>query len=489
MWDLFLRSNKKDVIHATADSREVTPNGVFFARKGRGVDGHDFIQDAINSGARYIFFSKKDACDTTGVEGVEFIFNENLEEELPSILNQMYLLPSKIIGITGTNGKTSTCFLAASAFSHVQGVAGLIGTLGAYLFTKGGLSEVSKGSLTTPDIVTCYYLLAKLKNLGCDYVFFEASSIGIIQKRFAGIKLAAACFTNFSQDHLDYHGTMEEYLSAKLLLFSECLDANGFAVMNMAESESFSKISAICSQKNIRYYSFGTPGSDLYTKKIVSSKNGIDFDLNTKDGLKLSLNGEFQIENVLCLLCLVMGFGLNMEAFYDVLASLMAPKGRLERVIINDLNDKTLPTVFIDYAHTPDSLLKAIYSLKKIVHHGGRMIVVFGCGGDRDTKKRPLMGKIASEMADFVIITDDNPRTETPELIRKQIISGIVGSKFKEIGERGGAIHYAICNASNSDVILIAGKGHEDYQIIGKTKLYFDDYKVALKILESASQT
>lgn len=475
-------SNREGVLHATSNSKEVRDGGIFIARKGLRVDGNNFIEEAIKNGASYVFCSKREAIKPQA--NVEFFFYENLEEELPNILKQIYRLPEKIIAITGTNGKTSTAFFAAQVFSFYGKSAGFIGTLGVMFFDQSsqvsnqGLKKVeeqiSNTSLTTPDSVSLFYNLALLKEKGAEFVFFEASSIGLVQGRIDGVPLAAACFTNFTQDHLDFHHTMEEYFQAKALLFSKYLKSPAFAVLNRGDLKIYGEISRICLENGVKFLTndeFG-PINPKY------SLNKITFDTKFFKGGVLNLSGKFQLENIMFVIALLVGFGFDLPKLKEILPLLKAPKGRLEKVCASEKS----PNIFVDYAHTPDSLLKTIKTLNdcKI----GKLIVVFGCGGERDKTKRKIMGEIATQNADFAVITDDNPRREDPASIRKDVISGIKTKNFQEVAGREEAIEFAIKMASPKDVILVAGKGHEDYQIIGDKKIAFDDVLVVKNILK-----
>jgi UDP-N-acetylmuramoyl-L-alanyl-D-glutamate--2,6-diaminopimelate ligase len=483
MQNLLLRA-KTEILHSTSNSKEARKGSVFFALRGKTFDGHNFINHAIQNGAKFILYSNSDF--NSKHEDATFILIPFLEAELENILNDLYpSLPSKVIAITGTNGKTSACFLGAGLFSLLFGKSGCIGTTGVYLFQKDidSPEKIAESSLTTPDSISLFYYLAILKGCGADYIFFEASSIGIEQNRIKGIKISCACFTNFTQDHLDYHGNMEEYFFQKTRLFSEYLQAESFAVFNADDKIISKNLLSICNSQKIKYYDFSTKSNrssifafncKLYPQKII-------FDTNFFTEGRLNLSGEFQLQNILCILGVALGFGVNLSEIKELLWYLKPPRGRLEKVESPFTNT---PTVFIDYAHTPDSLLKAILSLKQIKSSNGKLLVLFGCGGERDSSKRKIMGEIASKEADFTIVTDDNPRNEEPFKIRQDILSGMKdSSNFKEIEGRADAIKYIISIARSNDIILLAGKGHEDYQIIGNEKFFFDDYECALESL------
>jgi UDP-N-acetylmuramoyl-L-alanyl-D-glutamate--2,6-diaminopimelate ligase len=331
--------------------------------------------------------------------------------------------------------------------------AGFIGTLGVFLY-DGKIKKLEESELTTPDTISFYYYLALLKSRGVEVACFEASSIGLVGGRIKGVEVDVACITNFTQDHLDFHKTMESYFEAKSLLFLNHLKKNGRAI---AGSSVFEKMKGI--------FPAITSLQALEDEKITPEGSEFKF-----EGEKFILNlaGRFQLENIGFVIEICKFFGFSLKQISEISPKLLAPKGRLECV-------HKKPYIFVDYAHTPDSLLKAITTLKEGLV--GKIIVVFGCGGNRDASKRPIMGKLACENADFSIITDDNPRTESPEEIRRQIISGFLTNNFIEIGDRSEAIKKAVEIAKPDDVILIAGKGHENYQIIGETKYNFDDAK------------
>lgn len=487
MRNLYNKLKYKKEWHATSNSLEVKQGSIFFARQGKKVDGHLYIKDALNNGAEFIFYSSKKAA-ANFLPSKKFIFITDLEAKIPFIMKKIFTLPPKIIAITGTNGKTSTAFLSAQSFNLAGFKCGFIGTLGAIIFKEGKREEISPGHLTTPDIIDLYYLLSKMNQQKCEFVFFEASSIGIEQGRIMEIPLAAACFTNFTHDHLDYHKTLENYFAAKSLLFSKFLTKCGFAVINASDPSIFPCIKNICENKNIHTLTFSTARTNNFLPSVFLENykvypNKLIFDCNLFAKGELRLQGLFHIENIFCMLSLALGFGLSMEKFRKILPQLKAPPGRLEK--INSVS-KDAPDIFIDYAHTPDALLKAIDALNNIKEKTGKLFIIFGCGGDRDKPKRSIMGKIASENADFIIITDDNPRSESPALIRKDIISGLTTNSFYEALNREDAIHFALSKANKDDTVLIAGKGHEDYQIIGDTYFFFSDKAVAQKFLKSS---
>jgi UDP-N-acetylmuramoyl-L-alanyl-D-glutamate--2,6-diaminopimelate ligase len=438
--------------HATSNSKEVISGSTFFARKGQYFNGHNFVMEAIKNGATCVYYSEKLPFEELNFPLIKFVFVKNLEKSLPFILEEFYIIPSKLIGITGTNGKTSICFLAMQALGMLGVKSGFIGTTGVYYYdTK--VEKISENELTTPDIISFYYNLAFLQSKGVQVVSFEASSIGLLMGRLGEIKVDVACFTNFTQDHLDFHLTMEAYFKAKTLLFTEVLKNNGLALL---EDNICNKVETKAVKKCITIpQNFKTSATS--TAFILED---VEFCMN--------LIGKFQIENAIFVIEIARYFGFSLPSIASIFPKLKAPNGRLQAVHKN-------PYVFVDYAHTPDSLLKVLTTLKAV--QKAKIIVVFGCGGERDTLKRSIMGEIANKMADFSIITDDNPRMEDANEIRKQIIAGFSGTNYAEISDREKAIQEALKMANLEDVVLIAGKGHENYQIIGKKKYFFDDIK------------
>ncbi len=443
--------------HFTSNSADVKSGSTFIALKGLTFDGHNFIEDAIKNGATAIYYSEALKFFTGRYPEVKFIFDKNLKNNLPVILKEVYTLPSKIIAITGTDGKTSTSFLAMQSLGMLGLKSGFVGTVGVFSYLNK-VEKIAETELTTPDVVSLYYFFALLKSKGINYVLFEATSVGLLQKRIAGIKIDVGVFLNFSQDHLDIHKTMEEYFRAKSLLFSEFLSRDGVAIFDDVK---FPELKEICLTRNIKI---------LQAKEATNIKlmpESANFNVDGRDA-EVNLAGSFQVQNIMFVITICSHFGFKIDEIIKILPKLKAPDGRLECVYKK-------PYIFIDYAHTPQSLLKAISTVKQTVQ--GKTILVFGCGGERDALKRSIMGGIASKTADFSIITDDNPRKEDPNKIRKDIISGFENQNFKEIADRKLAIKEAISMALAEDAVLIAGKGHENYQIIGTQKQAFSDAK------------
>ncbi|MDB5687224.1 MAG: UDP-N-acetylmuramoyl-L-alanyl-D-glutamate--2,6-diaminopimelate ligase [Rhizorhabdus sp.] len=375
--------------------------------------------------------------------------------------------PATTVAVTGTNGKTSTVELIRQLWRMVGHHAASIGTLGV---TTGG-DQVTTG-LTTPDIVTFLSNMAGLRLEGVTHAAFEASSHGLSQYRTEGLPVRAGAFTNLSRDHLDYHGTMEAYFEAKMRLF-DVVDADGAAVI-WADDPMSAKVIAIAKARGLKLFSVGAQGETIRLLNRTPTALGqtlvIEIDGKPRT-VKLPLIGAYQAANALVSAALVIATGGEVDRTFSDLQRVAPVRGRLERAVITAAG----APVYVDYAHTPDGLEAAIAALRP--HTQDRLIVVFGAGGDRDTGKRPLMGDVAVRLADLAIVTDDNPRSEDPAAIRREVLAGAIGAT--EIGGRREAIAAGIAAAGPGDIVLIAGKGHEQGQIVGDRILPFDDVSVA----------
>ncbi|OAG27987.1 UDP-N-acetylmuramoyl-L-alanyl-D-glutamate--2,6-diaminopimelate ligase [Thermodesulfatator autotrophicus] len=453
----FLHRPETPIAGLTADSREVKPGDAFVACRGTSADGHSFIPQAIKAGAAAIIAEKK--LDLP--ENIAQVVLPDTRKALPEIASAFYDYPEKdltLIGITGTNGKTSATYFIYQIFRALTGQAGLIGTV----FYDTGLG-LEKASLTTPGPVKLRALLANIRKAGYRHVVMEVSSHALDQDRVAGLAYQVAGFTNLSRDHLDYHGTMEGYFQAKKKLFTKYLRASGQAVINVANPWG-RRLAQEISAPVIKI------GEELRGMVTERSRAGYSFRLefgHHKHSLATTLYGDFQLENLLMAIgcCLALGF-----SFKDILScsrELKPPPGRLELI-----GQKNGALIFVDYAHTPEALAVALKSLKPIAR---RLIVLFGCGGDRDKGKRPLMGKVAEELAHVVILTSDNPRGESPEDIINDILAGMENSPFLIEPHREEAISTAVSILREGDVLLVAGKGHEDYQEISGKRIPFSD--------------
>nr|WP_253307757.1 UDP-N-acetylmuramoyl-L-alanyl-D-glutamate--2,6-diaminopimelate ligase [Rickettsia endosymbiont of Ceutorhynchus assimilis] len=455
----------------SVNSTSIKKNEAFFAIKGKNYDGNKFILDALNQKAGIIITDNNESVE---LNPAKIIYVKNARIALSLAAKIFYPKePPYLIAVTGTNGKSSVVSYIAQLYSLLGKNAATLGTLGVEYFGDIKSPEILEdtSSLTTPDPINFRKIIHNLADNDIEYLAFEASSHGLDQERLYGIKVNVACFTSFSQDHLDYHQTKDAYLLAKLKLFTDNLLPSGLAVLNsdIAEIEDY------LNRHNIKFINVGKKG-DLKINKTVSSIQGqnINFTFNNKDyEFNTEIIGSFQASNLLIAAIAVHNSGFAFDKVINALIKIKAVKGRMERVKHTN--------IFVDYAHTSDALEKTLTELKNIKLKGSKLIVIFGCGGNRDKSKRSLMGEIAARIADNVIITDDNPRNENPASIRKEIISGMSKANYIEIADREEAIKYGINNLKQDDILLIAGKGHENYQIIGDKKIPFDDAEIAKK--------
>lgn len=446
------------------DHRKVAPGTVFGAFEGARVNGEDFIDDAIRSGAIAVV-----ARPGLTVEGATYIADDNPRERFAQLAATFFApFPETSVAVTGTNGKTSCVEMTRQLWRMAGFHAASIGTLGVTTADE----RVTTG-LTTPDVVTFLSNVAGLAREGVTHLAFEASSHGLTQYRTEGLKVTAAAFTNLSRDHLDYHGDMAAYFTAKIRLFSEVLSTDGAAVV-WADDPQSARVIDLARERGNRLITVGTQGETLRLvgrdPTLLGQGLTIEADGQTYK-VTLPLIGAYQAANALVSAGLVIATGGDVAATIANLARLQPVRGRLERAVIA----KSGAPVYVDYAHTPDALEAAIAALKP--HAGGKLIVVFGAGGDRDTGKRETMGQVAVQHADRVIVTDDNPRTEDARVIRCDVLKGARGAE--EIGDRRAAIGAAVREAGPEDIVLIAGKGHEQGQIVGDMVLPFDDVTVA----------
>ncbi len=447
------------------DHRKVARGTVFGAFRGSRFNGEDFIAEAIAAGAVAIVARPEASVPS----GTPHIADAEPRRAFARLAARFFApFPATTIAVTGTNGKTSTVELARQLWRMAGHSAASIGTLGVTTADD----QVSTG-LTTPDIVTFLSNMAGLAREGVTHAAFEASSHGLSQYRTEGLPVRAGAFTNLSRDHLDYHGTMDAYLEAKLRLFTEVVDHDGAAVI-WADDPMSDRVAELARERGLKVLGVGTRGDALRLVSRTPTSLGQTLVIEA-DGksltVKLPLIGAYQAANALTAAGLVIATGGDVGATLDALSRVQPVRGRLERAVIS----KAGAPVYVDYAHTPDGLRAAIEALRP--HTEGRLVVLFGAGGDRDTGKRPEMGKVAVEMADHVIVTDDNPRSEDPAAIRRDVMAGAVGAV--EVGGRREAIAAAIGMAQAGDVVLLAGKGHEQGQIVGDRVLPFDDVTVA----------
>lgn len=444
------------MIKYETDSRLVTKGKTFVAIKGYTVDGHDYINQAIENGATFII-SEKDLDITVPylkVKDTEKYIEQKLEEEYSSNFKDL-----KIIGVTGTNGKTTTCYLIYQMLKELNKKAAYIGTIGFYLN-----DEIRELPNTTPDILSLYKLIMEAKEKEVEYIIMEVSSHALSLSRIAGINFDVAAFTNLSQDHLDFHKDMIDYLNAKKLIINH-LKQKGTLIVNLDEetSKEFIFKNKLTIGKNGDYkitnYNYNPDSTDLeFTFKNNTYK------------VKTNLINEFNIYNYLMSLAILNNLDIPIENIIKITNKVYPPRGRCETIKVND------SYAVIDYAHTPDAVEKIIKAYKEL--NVGKVITVLGCGGDRDPKKRPIMGDIATSLSDKVIFTSDNPRTEDPIKILEDITKNNKSTNYEVIVDREKAIIKGISLLNKNDFLLILGKGHENYQIIGTEKIHFDDAEI-----------
>jgi len=452
------------------DHRKVAPGTIFGAFQGARVNGEDYIEAAIAAGAIAIV-----ARPEASVKGVLHVADANPRRAFAALAARYFApFPATTVAITGTNGKTSTAELARQLWQAAGHRSASIGTLGVTTGYDSVSPRDGTGGLTTPDVVTFLATMAGLAREGISHTAFEASSHGLDQYRTEGLPVTAAAFTNLSRDHLDYHGTMEAYFAAKTRLMSDVVDAGGHAVIWADDGDWSARMIAAARQRGLTLLTVGETGETL--KLIKRTPTALGQDLVIEAGgqtykIALPLIGAYQAANALVSAGLVIATGGDIKQTLGNLARVSGVRGRLERAVIT----RSGAAVYVDYAHTPDAIIAACAALRP--HVTGRLIIVFGAGGDRDAGKRPLMGEAAAAHADVVVVTDDNPRSENPAAIRASILSATPGGQ--EIADRRRAIAAAITMALAGDIVLIAGKGHEQGQTVGDRVLPFDDVTVA----------
>jgi UDP-N-acetylmuramoyl-L-alanyl-D-glutamate--2,6-diaminopimelate ligase len=470
---LDVRCGAIEVAAITADSRAVTRGAVFVAVPGSKADGLGFVPQALAAGAVAIVAERAPA---ELPANVAFVQVQNVRRALALAAARIYpRQPATIAAVTGTSGKTSVAAFTRQIWAALGQQAASIGTIGVVTPARAVY-----GSLTTPDPVALHRTLDALVAEGVTHLAIEASSHGLDQHRLDGVRVAAGAFTNLSRDHLDYHPSIEAYLAAKLRLF-EALVVDGGAAVVEADHEHAPTVIAAAEKRALRVVTVGRAGRDI--RLTAAAIDGFAQVMTVEHGGKryvsrLPLPGAFQVENALVAAGLAVATGGEPAAVFAALASLKGASGRLDLA-----GEKNGAPIFVDYAHKPDALAKALEALRPYAK--GQLAVVFGCGGDRDMGKRPLMGAIAVKLADRVIVTDDNPRSEDPAKIRAEILDAAPGAL--EIGDRRAAIRDAVTALKRGDVLLVAGKGHETGQIIGDRVLPFSDHEeVAAALKETA---
>jgi UDP-N-acetylmuramoyl-L-alanyl-D-glutamate--2,6-diaminopimelate ligase len=463
----------QEVRGLSVHSGTIEPGFVFFAVPGTKANGLSFAPEAVAKGAIAVVAESE---PETSFGDAAFVKVADVRSSLSFGAARFYnAQPETIVAITGTSGKTSVAAFTRQIWARLGKLAASLGTLGI-VAPLGG----SYGSLTTPDPIQMHWAMARLADEDVTHLAMEASSHGIIQRRLDGVRLAAGAFTNLSRDHLDYHATLEDYLAAKLRLFDTLLHKGEPAIVN-GDSDVADKVIAVCETRGLRLFTVGAKGTAIRLVNVkpetLASHIEVVYDGKTYT-VNLPLAGDFQVSNALVAAGLCIATGSDPQAVFASLEHLVGAPGRME--LVGRHHDAP---VFVDYAHKPDALEKALQTLRPLTSKN--LVVVFGCGGDRDMGKRPIMGEVAARLADQVIVTDDNPRSEDPALIRRAILEGAGDTThIREIGDRATAIAESIAALQAGDVLLIAGKGHETGQIIGNRTLPFSDADCARAVLK-----
>lgn len=454
-----------EITMVTDDSRNVRNSSAFVCIKGSKDDGHSFAKKALEKGAAVVICERD-----LGIKNS--IIVENTREAYALMCANFYgnrHKQMKMIGVTGTNGKTTTTFIIKRVLEQNGYKVGVIGTLGAWIG-----AEHYPTRYTTPNPSVLHRLFYMMRLAGCDVCVMEVSSQALTKLRVYGIDFDIGVFTNLSPEHLDYHLDMEKYAKAKTML----MKSSRLCVINA--DDSYAELMKKSAGGKVLTYAIDS-SADFYASDITLSRNGVDYTLNSPKGsFKVDYRsvGSFSVYNSMAAFVVAEIMGLNTERTLKALAEADNIRGRMERI----QNDKGI-NLFIDFAHTPDSLENVLKTLKKL--YDGRLIVVFGCGGDRDRSKRPLMGKVAVKYADIAYVTSDNPRTEEPEAIIDDIVSELESTSYVKEADRTKAIREAIMQARTGDTVIIAGKGHESYQIIGNEKIRYDEREIIRKILDN----
>jgi len=453
------------------DSRKVQPNDLFIAVKGHATDGHQFIDNAIAAGIKVVVAEQ---LPNTILPEITYIQVADSAETLGKLASAFFGHPSQqlaLVGITGTNGKTTTATLLYDLYIAMGYKTGLISTVANRI-----VEQVQTATHTTPDAIGLNQLLSEMVAAGCDYVFMEVSSHAIHQRRIAGVQFTGGVFTNLSHDHLDYHGTFREYIYAKKQFFDD-LPKAAFALTNIDDKQG--EIMVQNTKANIARYSLRRL-TDFKAKVIDNSLSGLQLKLDEEDFFSRLIGG-FNAYNLLAVYATAKLLGAEKIDTLTLMSGLQSAEGRFEYLI----HPKTLVYAIVDYAHTPDALEKVLTTLKKLSRNKEQILTVVGCGGDRDKKKRPVMASIACQYSDQVVLTSDNPRSENPEDIIREMEAGIstdTAKKVLSITNREQAIRTACKLARPGDFILVAGKGHEKYQEINGVKHPFDDQALLKKI-------
>lgn len=462
--------NNPDVTGIFTDSRKAIAGSVFIALKGVQVDGHQYINNALDLGAKVIIHEEK---VDTSKEGITYVKVKDGADAAGKIAAHWYGDPSsklKVVGVTGTNGKTTTATLLYEMFRKLGYKAGLLSTVANYIN-----GTVYHATHTTPDPISLNEMLKKMVDAGCEYAFMEVSSHAIHQKRISGLKFEGGIFTNITQDHLDYHKTMAEYLKAKKMFFDN-LPETAFALTNIDDKNGLVMLQNTKAKKHT--YSVQSL-ADFKAKIIEKHFDGTAIEINGKE-LQVQFVGVFNVYNLLAVYGATILLGQDSDQALLVLSTLKPVSGRFETI-----RSPEQYTAIVDYAHTPDALTNVLEAIHEVLDGNGRVITVVGCGGNRDKTKRPIMAREAVRLSDQVILTSDNPRYEEPQAIINDMADGLNSQQMKKtllIVEREQAIKTACTLAKTGDVILIAGKGHEDYQDVKGVKHHFDDREIVRNI-------
>lgn len=462
------------------DSRKVTPGTTFVAIKGHSLDGRRFIPAAIESGANAVV---AEACHEHPHASVEYhgavpiVYVDQLSAHLSELATKLYpISENQLIGVTGTNGKTTITQLIAQWLELLDYKAAVMGTTG-----NGFLADLQPAANTTGNAIEIQHSLFNLAQQGARYTALEVSSHGLVQGRVKALPFEVGVFTNLSRDHLDYHGTMQEYAEAKFLLFGEhtCRQA----VINIDDAVGESWLARLDNAIAVSLKSM-TRQDGVWTKQVSYCESGITLEFDGVFGpgkLSVPLIGEFNACNLLLAMTSLLALGIDKQQLLETAPQLKPVVGRMELF--------TAPNrakVVVDYAHTPDALEKALKALR--VHCQGKLWAIFGCGGDRDTGKRPMMATIGEQLADHVVFTDDNPRSESPAAIVDDMLAGMQHPQLATVEHnRFAALKHALANSEAQDIILLAGKGHEDYQVVGQQTIHYSDRESAMQLLEQNS--
>ena len=469
-----------DITGISYNSKTTKKGDIFICLVGEHTDGHEYASNAIENGATALLVERK----IDDIKNPQVVVSST-RHKIADIADRFYSSPSKginLIGITGTNGKTTVTHLIQKIFEENDQKCALIGTLGYKLSSNGEYRDAKHTTPQAPELQATLRMIKDVEKI--DNVVMEVSSHALEQNRVGGCRFNGAVLTNLTQDHLDYHITMDNYFDAKAILFKN-LKENDFAVINVDDLYADRFLESI--PNDVRKYTYGVKNNaDIKAKDINFSLNGAEFTLvidNIEEySVNLHMNGMFSVYNVLAAVSASLAMGIDIQTALKALQNVKGVAGRFEVVVKK-------PLVIVDYAHTPDGLENVLKSAREITPTDGKLICLFGCGGDRDATKRPKMGAIAEKLADKIVITSDNPRSEDPQIIITDIIAGLKSVNTENIiveADRGSAIALLKTFANNNDVVVIAGKGHEDYQILKDRTIHFDDREEARKIFEGS---